>query len=115
MYSMTKAALAGDTSNPLESRRHSCLTRYHRQGCANACCRLAASATPKSPADVAALKDAGIKHVYTLTEEEPLPANFFSLQGPQHTFSPVSDGRAPSFTQVTIVILACFHECTVLI
>ena len=42
----------------------------------------------------------GIKHVYSLTEEEPLPASFFSLQGPQHTFSPVPDGAAPTFAQV---------------
>ena len=63
-------------------------------------CRLAASATPKSPAHVAAIATTGIKHVYTLTEEEPLPASFFSMEGPQHTFSPVADGRAPTFAQV---------------
>lgn len=68
-------------------------------------CRLAASATPKSPEHVAAIRSTGIKHVYTLTQEEPLPASFFSLQGPKHTFSPVPDGRAPTFTQVAITFL----------
>ncbi|KAL0030482.1 hypothetical protein WJX79_008953 [Trebouxia sp. C0005] len=62
--------------------------------------RLAASATPKSPACIAAIRNTGIKHVYTLTEEEPLPISFFSLDGPKHTFSPVADGRAPTFAQV---------------
>ncbi|KAL0021538.1 hypothetical protein WJX77_005533 [Trebouxia sp. C0004] len=62
--------------------------------------RLAASATPKSPACIAAIRNSGIKHVYTLTEEEPLPISFFTLDGPKHTFSPLADGRAPTFAQV---------------
>jgi hypothetical protein len=66
--------------------------------------RLAASATPKSPACIAAIRNTGIKHVYTLTEEEPLPISFFSLDGPKHTFSPVADGRAPSFAQVILLL-----------
>ena len=77
--------------------------------------RLAASATPKSAAHVAALHSAGIKHVYTLTEEEPLPSIFFTLGGPQHTFSPVTDGRAPTFAQVssflTIIRDHDYHYC----
>ena len=65
--------------------------------------RLAASATPKSSACIAAIRNTGIKHVYTLTEEEPLPNSFFSLDGPKHTFSPLADGRAPSFAQVMLL------------
>ena len=67
--------------------------------------RLAVSATPKSPAHVAAIANTGITHVYTLTEEEPLPASFFRLGGPQHTFSPVPDGRAPTFAQVAPMLV----------
>ena len=78
----------------MHARVSSCLSVY----------RLAASATPKSPADIVAIKSTGIKHVYTLTEEEPLPASFFSLDGPHHTFSPVPDGRAPTFAQVPIML-----------
>ncbi len=72
--------------------------------------RLAASATPKSPACIAAIRNTGIKHVYTLTEEEPLPVSFFSLDGPEHTFSPVADGRAPTFAQVIMLLKSCFSS-----
>ena len=73
--------------------------------------RLAASATPKSSEHVAALRNAGINHVYTLTEEEPLPGSWFSLEGPNHTFSPVPDGRAPTFAQVTSVLMIWMSQC----
>lgn len=72
--------------------------------------RLAASATPKSPACIAAIRNTGIRHVYTLTEEEPLPVSFFSLDGPKHTFSPVADGRAPTFAQVIMLLKSCFSS-----
>ncbi|KAK9863226.1 hypothetical protein WJX84_008176 [Apatococcus fuscideae] len=68
--------------------------------------RLAAGATPKSATEIAALKSMGIQHVYTLTEEEPLPASFFGPGGPQHTFSPVPNGQAPTFTQVDLFLEA---------
>lgn len=45
--------------------------------------------------------------MYTLTEEEPLPVSFFRLDGPKHTFSPVADGRAPTFAQVILLPKIC--------
>lgn len=74
--------------------------------------RLAASATPKGPADISAIRSAGIKHVYTLTEEEPLPSSFFSLEGPQHTFSPVPDGCAPTFAQACTLSTLAYFPCS---
>lgn len=84
------ACLPSATCKRLQSKLHAC--------------RLAASATPKSPACIAAIRNTGIKHVYTLTEEEPLPTSFFSLDGPKHTFSPLADGRAPSYAQVILLL-----------
>lgn len=42
-------------------------------------CRLAAFAAPKSLADVAAIENAAIKHVYTSTLEDLVLASLFSL------------------------------------
>ncbi|KAK0202581.1 ATP dependent DNA ligase [Desarmillaria ectypa] len=60
--------------------------------------------TPRSKQDITLLANIGIKHVLTLTEEEPLPQSWFAGNAISNTFLPVSNYRPPSIEQMDIIM-----------
>ncbi|KAJ3282757.1 hypothetical protein HDU79_009685 [Rhizoclosmatium sp. JEL0117] len=74
---------------------------------------LAGMSTPKCSADIGALKQLGIRTVITLTEEEPLPREWFTEHGLENLFwpitnyYPVSIAHADKFNQI---LLKHMHE-----
>jgi len=63
---------------------------------------LAGMSTPRSEADISALSSPhlGVRHVVTLTEEEPLPEAWFQGKTISNTHLPVTNYHAPSIEQV---------------
>jgi atypical dual specificity phosphatase len=68
--------------------------------------RLAVMSTPRSQEDVQALIALGITLVVTLTEEVPLPAEWFEHTPCRNVFLPVRNYQAPTNEQVDIFIKA---------
>lgn len=66
--------------------------------------RLAVMSTPRSREDIEALVTLGITLVVTLTEEEPLPAEWFEGTPCRNIFLPVRNYQAPSNEQVDTFI-----------
>ncbi|KAK0489153.1 ATP dependent DNA ligase [Armillaria novae-zelandiae] len=60
--------------------------------------------TPRTERDIALLSTVGIKHVLTLTEEEPLHQSWFTGKAISNTFLPVPNYRPPSIEQMDIII-----------
>jgi atypical dual specificity phosphatase len=67
---------------------------------------LALMSTPKSREDIAALASPhiGIRHVLTLTEEEPLPAMWFSPGRIDNTFLPIPNYQPPTIEQMDLIM-----------
>ncbi|KAJ7757580.1 ATP dependent DNA ligase [Mycena metata] len=67
---------------------------------------LAIMSTPKNEEDIAALASPhlGIRHVLTLTEEEPLPKQWFHGKSITNTFLPVENYCPPSIEQVDLIM-----------
>ncbi|KAJ7157204.1 ATP dependent DNA ligase [Mycena filopes] len=67
---------------------------------------LAIMSTPKSEEDIAALASPrlGIRHVLTLTEEEPLPRKWFHGKPITNTFLPVENYCPPSIEQMDLIM-----------
>ncbi|KAJ7045075.1 ATP dependent DNA ligase [Mycena alexandri] len=67
---------------------------------------LAIMSTPKNEEDIAALASPhlGIRHVLTLTEEEPLPKKWFHGKPITNTFLPVENYCPPSIEQMDLII-----------
>ncbi|KAJ7054034.1 ATP dependent DNA ligase [Mycena amicta] len=72
---------------------------------------LAIMSTPKNEEDIAALAGPhlGIRHVLTLTEEEPLPKKWFHGKPISNTFLPVRNFHPPSLEQMDL-ILSLFED-----
>lgn len=68
--------------------------------------RLAVMSTPRSREDIQALIALGVTLVVTLTEEEPLPAEWFSGTPCRNLFMPVRNYQAPTNKQVDMFIKA---------
>lgn len=66
--------------------------------------RLAVMSTPRSREDIQALIALGITLVVTLTEEEPLPAEWFQDTPCRNLFLPVRNYQAPTNKQVDLFI-----------
>ncbi|KEQ61141.1 uncharacterized protein M437DRAFT_76709 [Aureobasidium melanogenum CBS 110374] len=66
--------------------------------------RLAVMSTPRSREDIEALAALGIRLVVTLTEEEPLPAEWFENTPCRNLFLPVRNYQAPTNEQVDTFI-----------
>lgn len=66
--------------------------------------RLGVMSTPRSREDIEALTALGITLVVTLTEEEPLPANWFENTACRNIFLPVRNYQAPTNEQVDTFI-----------
>lgn len=66
--------------------------------------RLAVMSTPHSREDIEALVALGITLVVTLTEEEPLPADWFENTACRNVFLPVRNYQAPTNEQVDTFI-----------
>ncbi|KAK0467007.1 ATP dependent DNA ligase [Desarmillaria tabescens] len=60
--------------------------------------------TPRTEQDITLLASIGIKHVLTLTEEEPLPQSWFAGTAISNTFLPVSNYCPPSIEQMDIIM-----------
>ncbi|TYZ60083.1 hypothetical protein PybrP1_000664 [[Pythium] brassicae (nom. inval.)] len=80
--------------------------------------QLAAMSTPRDEADVVHLaRSVGVRHVVTLTREQPLPRAWFpSLPNAvANTFLPVTNYAAPSLTQIDQFIKICCDTTGVLV
>ncbi|KAI5197327.1 hypothetical protein E4T38_08041 [Aureobasidium subglaciale] len=66
--------------------------------------RLAVMSTPRRREDVVALLALGITLIVTLTEEEPLPAEWFANRNCRNVFLPVRNYQAPTNEQVDTFI-----------
>ncbi|EIN14290.1 ATP dependent DNA ligase [Punctularia strigosozonata HHB-11173 SS5] len=68
--------------------------------------QFALMSTPKSAKDIAALASPyiGIRHVLTLTAEEPLPAIWFSSGRISNTFLPIPNYHPPTVEQMDIIM-----------
>ncbi|KAG7444986.1 uncharacterized protein BT62DRAFT_970179 [Guyanagaster necrorhizus] len=60
--------------------------------------------TPRTGQDITLLATIGIKHILTLTEEEPLPQSWFDAKDISNTFLPVPNYRPPSIEQMDIIM-----------
>ncbi|PBK69273.1 ATP dependent DNA ligase [Armillaria solidipes] len=60
--------------------------------------------TPRTEQDITLLSTVGIKHILTLTEEEPLHQSWFAGKAISNTFLPVPNYRPPSIEQMDIII-----------
>ncbi|KAK1946650.1 Dual specificity protein phosphatase 23 [Phytophthora citrophthora] len=71
--------------------------------------QLAAMSTPRSREDIRCLcYSLHIRHVVTLTEEEPLPSAWFEgLPNITNTFLPVANYKAPSIPQIDMFMRLC--------
>ncbi|KAJ7762358.1 pfkB family carbohydrate kinase-domain-containing protein [Mycena maculata] len=67
---------------------------------------LAIMSTPRNEEDIAALASPhlGIRHVLTLTEEEPLPKKWFHGKPITNTFLPVENYGPPSIEQMDLIM-----------
>ncbi|KAJ3277108.1 hypothetical protein HDV01_000160 [Terramyces sp. JEL0728] len=65
---------------------------------------LAGMSTPKNKMDIIHLETIGVQRVITLTEEEPLPKEWFSDSRIQHEFWPVSNYYPPAIAHVDAFI-----------
>ncbi|KIK56345.1 hypothetical protein GYMLUDRAFT_47114 [Collybiopsis luxurians FD-317 M1] len=65
---------------------------------------LAAMSTPKSEDDIAALSSMDFRTVLTLTEEEPLPPNWFTRKTISNIFLPIPNYHPPSIEQMDIIM-----------
>ncbi|KAI0683418.1 hypothetical protein BC835DRAFT_1470554 [Cytidiella melzeri] len=75
--------------------------------------RIALMSTPRNAVDIAALGSAhlGIRHVLTLTEETPLPKEWFHGATVKNTFCPVPNYNPPTIEQMDLIIkLLCSEE-----
>ena len=65
---------------------------------------LSIMSTPRHERDIDALASPhiGIRHVVTLTEEEPLPENWFFNKTISNTYLPIENYRAPTIEQVDL-------------
>ncbi|KAH7468652.1 Dual specificity protein phosphatase 23 [Phytophthora ramorum] len=70
---------------------------------------LAAMSTPRNQEDIRCLcYSLHVRHVVTLTEEEPLPAAWFDgLPNIKNTFLPVANYHAPSIPQIDMFMRLC--------
>lgn len=66
--------------------------------------RLAVMSTPRNKEDIQALVDLQIGLIVTLTEEEPLSADWFSSKPIENLFLPVSNYKAPTIAQIETFI-----------
>lgn len=62
--------------------------------------RLSGMSTPRTAAEIEILQDMGITHVLTLTEEEPLPAEWFAFRSITNLFVPVANYHAPTLEEM---------------
>jgi atypical dual specificity phosphatase len=71
--------------------------------------QLAAMSTPRNRDDIRCLcYSLHVRHIVTLTEEEPLPATWFDgLPNTKNTFLPVPNYRAPSVPQIDMFMRLC--------
>ncbi|KAK0214755.1 ATP dependent DNA ligase [Armillaria fumosa] len=60
--------------------------------------------TPRTEQDITLLSTVGIKHVLTLTEEEPLHQSWFTGKVISNIFLPVPNYRPPSIEQMDIIM-----------
>ncbi|KAG8948825.1 hypothetical protein FRC04_009290 [Tulasnella sp. 424] len=62
--------------------------------------------TPRNASDIQLLASPsiGIRHIITLTEETPLPQEWFDGTGVTHTFIPVKNYHPPSIEQMDIIM-----------
>ncbi|KIY63576.1 hypothetical protein CYLTODRAFT_402991 [Cylindrobasidium torrendii FP15055 ss-10] len=65
---------------------------------------LAVMSTPTEAEDIASLATLGIKHVLTLTEEQPLPPAWFASKPVSNTFIPVTNYMPPTIEQMTLIL-----------
>lgn len=65
---------------------------------------LAVMSTPRHVRDIDVLASAhiGIRHIITLTEETPLPEEWFFHKAVSHTHLPIANYRAPTIEQVDL-------------
>ncbi|DBA01417.1 TPA: hypothetical protein N0F65_007314 [Lagenidium giganteum] len=70
---------------------------------------LAAMSTPRNTEDIVHLaKSLGIRHIVTLTKEEPLQTEWFAnVPSITNTFLPVTNYRAPSNEQIDLFLRLC--------
>ncbi|WVW79538.1 hypothetical protein I302_101507 [Kwoniella bestiolae CBS 10118] len=64
----------------------------------------AAMSTPRNEQDISALSSIGIKTIITLTEETPLPAQWFNHKSIKNIFIPIPNYYPPSIEQIDIII-----------
>lgn len=73
---------------------------------------LAAMSTPRNAEDIKALASPhiGIRHIVTLTEEEPLDASWFRGGRVKHTYLPVPNYDPPTIEQVDLILRLTQNE-----
>jgi atypical dual specificity phosphatase len=79
--------------------------------------RIALMSEPRNSNDIAALSAPalGITRVLTLTEENPLPAEWFNGQNIQKTFLPITNYKPPSLEQMDIALSVITSSDSILI
>lgn len=70
---------------------------------------LAAMSTPRNEQDIAQLvHSVGIRHLVTLTAEEPLPTEWFAVHPHiRYSFLPIGNYKAPSMEQIDLLMSYC--------
>lgn len=77
---------------------------------------LAAMSTPRNRDDCLRLAQIGVRHIVTLTEEEPLPTEWFGIgPAPTQTFLPVPNYMPPSPEQIDLFLAIVSERAPVLV